>query len=78
MRELLKLLKIKKGMEIHYDGDLPARSGKGSSSCFVVGLLKALNTFQNKKLTPKELAKKSIFLERFNKRCEIIMSMHTK
>ena len=26
VRELLKLLKIKKGMEIHYDGDLPARS----------------------------------------------------
>jgi len=64
VKQLIINSKIKKGLEIHYDGDLPSRSGMGSSSCFVVGLLKALNTFQNKKLTPKELAKKSIFLER--------------
>ena len=41
-RETLKYLKIKNGLEIHYDGDLPARSGMGSSSCFVVGLSKVL------------------------------------
>ena len=38
VKALLKEFKIKKGLEIHYDGDLPARSGMGSSSCFVVGL----------------------------------------
>ena len=36
VRELLKYLKINKKLEIHYDGDLPARSGMGSSSVFVV------------------------------------------
>ena len=30
------------GLEIHHDGDLPARSGLGSSSSFTVGLLHAL------------------------------------
>ena len=29
VRELLKYLKIKPGLEIHYYGDLPARSGMG-------------------------------------------------
>ena len=43
VKGLIKYLKIKKGLEIHYDGDLPAKSGMGSSSCFSVGLLKALS-----------------------------------
>ena len=43
VRELLKHLKIKQGLEIHYHGDLPARSGMGSSSCFTVGLMQALH-----------------------------------
>ena len=34
---MLKYFKIKSGLEIHYDGDLPAKSGMGSSSVFVVG-----------------------------------------
>ena len=46
VRELLKYLKINKKLEIHYDGDLPARSGMGSSSVFVVGLMKALLTLK--------------------------------
>ena len=63
VRAILNYLKNKKGLEIHYDGDLPARSGMGSSSCFVVGLLKALYELQNKKIDRKFLASKSIFLE---------------
>ena len=43
VKEMLKNFKIKDGLEIHYDGDLPARSGMGSSSVFVVGLMNALN-----------------------------------
>src|SRR3989338_9848690 len=30
------------GLEIHHDGDLPARSGLGSSSAFMVGLINAM------------------------------------
>ena len=33
---------VEQGLEIHHDGDLPARSGLGSSSSFTVGLLNAL------------------------------------
>jgi D-glycero-alpha-D-manno-heptose-7-phosphate kinase len=55
--------KIKKNLEIHYDGDLPARSGMGSSSCFVVGLLNVLNYFNNIKLDKLSLAKKSVDFE---------------
>jgi len=42
VRETLKYFDIDKGLEIHHDGDLPARSGLGSSSSFTVGLIKAL------------------------------------
>jgi len=63
VREMLKYFKIKKGLEIHYDGDLPARSGMGSSSVFVVGLMNLLNNFINKNVSKKNLAKKSIFFE---------------
>ena len=42
-REILLFMGIDSGLEIHYDGDLPGRSGLGSSSVFSVGLLNALN-----------------------------------
>ena len=63
VREMLKLYKIKEGLEIHYDGDLPARSGMGSSSVFVVGLMNLLNNFSGKKIKKKKLAEKSINFE---------------
>jgi len=63
VKELLKYFKIKKGLEIHYDGDLPARSGMGSSSVFVVGLINLLNNFQGRKINKKQLAFKSINFE---------------
>lgn len=56
VREALKLFKIKGGLEIHYDGDLPARSGMGSSSSFVVGLFNALNSFIDKNYTKRDLS----------------------
>ena len=49
VKKLLQHNKIKAGLEIHYDGDLPARSGMGSSSSFSVGLISALLKFQKKK-----------------------------
>ena len=63
VRELLKYLKINKKLEIHYDGDLPARSGMGSSSVFVVGLMKALLALKKKNISKEILAKKSINFE---------------
>lgn len=63
IRAVLKYLKIGSGLDIVHHGDLPARSGIGSSSSFSVGILNALNNYKNKKFSKKELAKKSLFLE---------------
>lgn len=63
VREILKYYKFYNGLEVHYDGDMPARSGVGSSSAFVVGFLNAIMTLNNMTLSKSELAKKSIFLE---------------
>ena len=43
VRACLEYFGIEDGLEIHYQSDLPARKGMGTSSSFVVGLLKALN-----------------------------------
>ncbi|MDC0059711.1 hypothetical protein OAJ18_01680 [Pelagibacteraceae bacterium] len=63
VKYMLNHYKIKNGLEIHYDGDLPARSGMGSSSCFVVGLINTMNALKKIKLNKKELAFKSINFE---------------
>jgi len=46
VRETLGYFNYNQGLEIHHDGDLPARSGLGSSSSFTVGLVNAMNTFR--------------------------------
>ena len=51
------------GLEIHHQGDLPARSGMGSSSSFAVGLLKCLSALKGKMISKHELALKAIELE---------------
>src|SRR3954471_4569337 len=43
VRAVLHQLKCDRGLEIHHVGDLPARSGMGSSSAFTVGLLHAMH-----------------------------------
>jgi D-glycero-alpha-D-manno-heptose-7-phosphate kinase len=63
VREALKLYKISSGIEIHYDGDLPSKSGMGSSSSFVVGLLVLLNRIKNNKISNEALYEQSILLE---------------
>ena len=63
VKNLLNFLKIKNGLEIHYDGDLPARSGMGSSSAFTVGLIKTLNCLLGKETSNFNIAKKAIFFE---------------
>lgn len=63
VRETLRFLKLTHGIEVHHNGDLPARSGMGSSSSFTVGLLHAL--YALKGLTPDawQLAMESIHIE---------------
>jgi D-glycero-alpha-D-manno-heptose-7-phosphate kinase len=63
VRESLRYLKIERGMEIHHDGDLPGRSGMGSSSAFTVGLLNALHALHGRAVGKKQLAEQSIHLE---------------
>ena len=62
-REVLKYLDIDNGLEIHYDGDLPGRSGLGSSSAFTVGLLNALYAYQGQKISQHRLTTESIHIE---------------
>ncbi len=63
VREALRLLRIDRGIELHHDGDLPARSGMGSSSAFTVGLLHALYALRGEMPTKRQLATQSVYLE---------------
>lgn len=63
IRETLKFMNIKEGIEIHYTGDIPAKTGLGSSSSFTVGLLKCLYAHKKKKISNLDIAKKAIFIE---------------
>ena len=70
IRECLNILNIRDGVEIIHSSDIPGRSGTGSSSTFVVGVLNALSTLlqvsgnQRKLLTPELLARTAIQIER--------------
>ena len=63
VREMFKYFKLNNGVDLHYQGDLPARSGMGSSSSFVVGLMKILLQKNKINISNQELAKKCIFFE---------------
>ena len=63
VREVLKYKKTNAKLDITHHGDLPARTGIGSSSCFTVGLVHALNTLKNKKNSKKGLANEAIYVE---------------
>ena len=54
---------MNKNIEIHYDGDLPSKSGIGSSSAFTVGLINAVSNFKNKKISKQKLATSTIHIE---------------
>ncbi len=64
VKAILKYFKINKGVEIHHDGDLPARSGLGSSSAFTTGLLNSTYALQGKIISKEQLAKEAIHIER--------------
>ncbi len=63
VRETFRFMKINEGLEIHHDGDLPARSGLGSSSSFTVGLLHALYALKGQMVTKERLAQEAIHIE---------------
>ncbi|HZP40971.1 MAG TPA: kinase [Candidatus Binatia bacterium] len=65
VREGLRLLGFddSAGLDIHHQGDLPARTGMGSSSSFCVGLLKALTALRGRMIGRHELALRAIELE---------------
>jgi len=62
-REILRYMNTDRGVEIHHDGDLPARSGMGSSSSFTVGLLHALYALKGVMPNKHRLAADSIHIE---------------
>jgi D-glycero-alpha-D-manno-heptose-7-phosphate kinase len=62
-RAVLTYKKIERGVEIHHDGDLPARSGMGSSSAFTVGLLHALYALKGQIVDKQRLCEESIYIE---------------
>ncbi len=63
VRGCLEYLKVSDGVEIHHDGDLPARSGIGSSSSFTVGLLHALHGLRERMVDAPRLATEAIDVE---------------
>ena len=50
-------------LELHHHGDLPARSGVGSSSAFAVGLIHSLYGLNDQKISLNELAQLAIDFE---------------
>jgi D-glycero-alpha-D-manno-heptose-7-phosphate kinase len=71
VRGILEWLEWTSGLGVHYDGDLPARSGLGSSSAFTVGLINALNGLNGQFSSKRKLAEAAIFVEQ-KKICETV------
>jgi D-glycero-alpha-D-manno-heptose-7-phosphate kinase len=63
VRAVMDHLSITRGIEIHHVGDLPARSGMGSSSSFTVGLLNAAYALKGKLIHKHDLAMEAIHIE---------------
>lgn len=63
VRGILGWAGCERGLEIHHDGDLPARSGLGSSSSFTVGLLHALAALEGRYASKEYLASSAIHVE---------------
>ena len=54
---------VKSGLDIFHYGELPARTGIGSSSSFTVGLVHSLNKLLAKKHNKEKIMKQSIYIE---------------
>jgi len=64
IKACLSYFKMNRPLEIHYDADLPGKSGIGSSSSFTISLLHALHCLKKNKIKEIELAKEAIHIER--------------
>lgn len=63
VRGVFNWANVVEGLEIHHDGDLPARSGLGSSSAFTVGLVHALKGMRGQLVSKHQLAQDAIHIE---------------
>lgn len=63
VRSVLKYFQVEDGLEIHHDGDLPARSGIGSSSAFTVGMINTLHALRGQMISKYDLARLAVHLE---------------
>ncbi|OGT79689.1 MAG: kinase [Gammaproteobacteria bacterium RIFCSPLOWO2_02_FULL_61_13] len=63
VRAVLGHLGCEQGLEIHHDGDLPARAGLGSSSSFTVGLLAAIHALRGEYRSAQQLGAEAIHVE---------------
>lgn len=63
VREALRLLGIRNGIEITTMADVPAQTGMGTSSSFLVGLLNALHTYKREFVSNKKLAEEACKIE---------------
>lgn len=63
IRNAMQLLNMHE-IRLTYEGDLPARSGLGTSSSFAVGMLNAFYALKGKYADKKKLADQAIYLER--------------
>jgi D-glycero-alpha-D-manno-heptose-7-phosphate kinase len=63
IRAVLGVNDCREGLEIHHDGDLPARSGLGSSSSFTVGLINAVAALRGRYISKGDLARRAIDIE---------------
>jgi D-glycero-alpha-D-manno-heptose-7-phosphate kinase len=64
IREALRHCGYERDVEIHHIADLPAKTGLGSSSSFVVSLLQALRHLSGKSVSGLDLAYEAIAFER--------------
>lgn len=62
-KAVFEFLGINEGLEVFHAADLPGRSGTGSSSTFVVGMLHALSAIKGKLVLPHELTNGAIHIE---------------
>lgn len=62
-REALKINDIECAIEISSLADLPAQSGLGSSSCYLIGLLTVLRSYRRNYVSLHELAEEACYIE---------------
>lgn len=62
-KEALRFFQVDNGIEIVSIADIPAGTGLGSSSCYLVGLLNAMHTLTHTPVCPQTLAEEACDIE---------------